>query len=153
MCRMDGAAALQVPQHRNGESLEHALFVANREEIAQRLSGMFVCSIAGINYRHARILRRYLRSAFARVPNDQEVCVGRSHSHRIGEAFAFRRRACRRVCTGYHAAAQSRHGAFEGEAKELLETTKQRTDSPTGIIRMAHSPFREAAKPSGRRSR
>ena len=60
-----------------------------------------------------RILARQPGRAVARVPDDDEVGIIGDHSHRVGEAFALRRRAGRRIRAGDGVAAQPQHGALE----------------------------------------
>jgi hypothetical protein len=102
---------------------------------------MLVTAVAAIDHRDLRIFGRQARRAVARVADDDDVGVVRDDPDRVGEAFAFGRRADRRIGAGDIGAAEPQHRALERQARARRGLVEQaRQDEFGGQIGAAPDP-------------
>src|SRR5271155_1773056 len=76
-----------------------------------------MAAVAAVDHRDFRIFGSQPRGAVARMANDDDVGIIGNDPDRVGEALALGGRAYRRVGAGNVGAAESQHGAFEGQAR------------------------------------
>ena len=86
---------------------------------------MLVAAVAAVDHRDLRVFRREPRRAVARVADNDNIGVVRNDPDRIRQAFAFCRRADRRVGACDIGAAKAQHGAFERQARACRRLVKQ----------------------------
>ena len=83
------AAVKNVADNRDLQPFESFFVAQNRVSIEQRLRGMFVQSISGIDDRHIDVLRHHVRRARVGMPNDDDIGADRAHRvSRIEQRFA-----------------------------------------------------------------
>ena len=86
--RVDGPAVFQVPHHVDVDVVQTALGLPDGVEIEQGLGRMLVGSVTGIDDRHRGHFRGIARTAFERMPHDDEVYVVGHHLNSVLEAFS-----------------------------------------------------------------
>ena len=89
---------------------------------------MLVRPVAAVDDGHAGVLGGKPRGAIAGMTEHDDVGVVRDDPHGVGKAFALGDAAGRRVGAGHDLAAETQHGALEGEAcarARLVEKTGQ----------------------------
>ena len=94
---MDGAAAFQIAGNRHVEMFEVLAFLPQCGQVAQGLRRMLMGAVAAVHDRHAGIAGGKLHRAIAGMADDEHVGIIGRDPHRVGEALAFCRGACRRI--------------------------------------------------------
>src|SRR5262245_9323971 len=96
---MHGSAVAQVTPDNDVEIFERlnasrpslfGLGRAQRIEIAERLSRMFVAAVAGVDYRYGSVVSGHARRAFQRVADDDGISIIGDDADHVGDRFAFR---------------------------------------------------------------
>ncbi|CDN45049.1 hypothetical protein BN871_GH_00050 [Paenibacillus sp. P22] len=87
--RSGDAAVLDVPDDRNAQSAQAAELLAHRVHVQQRLRGMLVVAVAGIDERHLDPLRKLLQHAGRLQPDDARIDAHRlQRPYRVVDGFA-----------------------------------------------------------------
>ena len=112
---VDGAAIFQVTHHGDLQIVQATLRFLNGKQIQQRLGGMLVGTVAGVQYRHVTgELGCQTRGAFLRMAHHDGVNIGADDRNGVGQSFAFfAKRRVAAVRETHHAGAQTVHGGFK----------------------------------------
>src|ERR1700730_1092111 len=107
------------------ETVDLPPFLANRVKIEQRLGGMLMRTITGVDYARLQSLREKLRRARRTVTQDEDVGVERFKIlGRVFKRFAFRQ-AGSRYGNVDDVGAQAMSGEFEGGARARARLDKE----------------------------
>ena len=110
-----GAAILEVAHQRDVEVVEVALRLVHAVEVEQRLRGVLVGSITGIDNGHRRELAGIARRALQVVAHDNQVGIVAHHHDGVFERLALRLAAGLGVAEANHAAAQAVDSRLKAE--------------------------------------
>ena len=124
--RMHGAAELEVAAQADGQVREAALFAPDGQKVGQRLRGVVVAAVAGVDHRHVRLHRGHQRRALLGVAHGDDVRVAGDDFHGVGNALALGGRGRGRLGKAQHLPAQFVHGRLKAEARARGGLEKQR---------------------------
>src|SRR5208282_5086382 len=83
-------AVKYVPDNRDLQAFESFLVAQNGVSVEQRLRGMLVQSVSGIDHRYVEVLRHQVGSAGVGMANDNDVGAHGAHRvSRVEQRFAF----------------------------------------------------------------
>ena len=123
---MDGAAELQIAAEAHGHAVEAALLAVNGQKVGQRLGGVVVAAVAGVDDGHGGFHGRDHRRALLEVAHGDNVGVASHHADGVGHALALGRGAVGRIGKADDVAAQLVHGGFEAQARARGRLEEQR---------------------------
>ena len=124
---MDGAAEFQIAAEAHGHAVEAALLAVNGQKVGQRLGGMVVAAVAGVDDGHGGFHGRDHRRALLEVAHGDNVGVAADHAARCQtRSHPWRRGAVGRVGKADDVAAQLVHGGLEAQARARGRLEEQR---------------------------
>ena len=89
---MDRSAEFEIAANADRKVVEPALELADRHHIEQRLRGMLVSAVTGVDDRDIGVLRGDISGAFFVVPDGRDIRKAGDDADRIGNAFPLRGR-------------------------------------------------------------
>ena len=113
--RVNGAAKFQVAAEADGEVVQTAAFPVDGQQVGQRLGGVVVAAVTGIDDGHFCHLCGGIGRALLGMAHGDDVGVGADDAHRVADGLAFRCGAAAGLGEAQHTAAQIQHGGFKGE--------------------------------------
>ena len=121
-----GAPVEQVAADAYLEAAHVAFFAVYGKDVGQRLCGVVVAAVAGVDDRNRGRLGHYPGGARQVVPYGADVRVAAYHAGRVRKRFALGKgRACGSA-DGYDAASELVHGRLEGKARARGGLKEQR---------------------------
>lgn len=93
-----------------------AFFLVNGHQVRQRLGGVVVSAVAGVDDRHQRVHGRHQRRALLGVPHGDDIAVGADHPDGIRHALALGGGGAGGGGKAQHLSAQRQHGALKAQA-------------------------------------
>ena len=113
---MDGAAELQVAAEAHRQIIEPALFPVQGQKVRQRLGGVVVAAVAGVDHRDGGVHGRYQGRALLGVAHGDDVRIAADGFGGVGYALALGGRGGIGRGKADDIAAQLVHGRLEAEA-------------------------------------
>ena len=114
--RMHGTAELQVTAEAHRQIVHMAFFFVNGHQVRQRLGGVVVSAVAGVDDRHQRVHGRHQRRALLGVSHGDDIAVGADHPDGIRHALALGGGGAGGGGKAQHLSAQRQHGALKAQA-------------------------------------
>jgi len=114
---VDGAAEFQIAAEANGEVFKAALFPLDGQQVGQRLGGVVVAAVPGVDDRDGHVLRRHPGRALLEVPHGDDVREAFHGLGRVGHALALGHGAAAGVGKADDLAAQLQHGGFKAQPR------------------------------------
>ena len=129
---MHRAAKLQIAAEADGQVVKMAFALANRHHIQQRLGGVAVAAVTGVDDRDAAVPGRTQRCALLGVAHGGNIGHAADNADGIGDCLAF-------GCAGYtgigetqYLAAQVQHSSLKRKAGAGARLIKQRRQPLAG---------------------
>ena len=113
---MHGTAELQVTAEAHRQIVHMAFFLVNGHQVRQRLGGVVVAAVTGVDHRHQRVLRCHQRRALLGVAHGDDVAVGADHPDGVRHALALGGGGAGGGGKAQHLSAKGQHGALKAQA-------------------------------------